>query len=131
MKITNTRFKPLFYRTCVAIGAAALLSGMHNTANATQTVRELWDGSGKTPLAGKGSDITSVGLDNSTTWVVSPPGNTGIQLDASWNLDGWLGIDDNTVLGDNGGSGGTFAFYGGNMNTLTNPVTSLRYGNVS
>lgn len=114
---------------CVAIGVAALFFGASNAANAIQTVRELWDGSGKTPLAGKGSDFTSVGLDNSTTWVVSPPGNTGIQLDASWNLDGWLGIDENTVLTDNGGSGGTFAFYGGNMSTLTNPVTSLPYGN--
>lgn len=128
MKRTTTIIKPLLYRTCVAIGAAALFSGIP-AANATQTVRELWDGSGKTPLVGKGSDSSSVGLDNSTTWVVSPPGNTGIQLDASWNLDGWMGIDDNTVLTDNGGSGGTFAFYGGNMGSLTNPATSLPYGN--
>jgi hypothetical protein len=114
---------------CVPVGVAALFFGVSNAANATQIVRELWDGSGKTPLAGKGSDFTSVGLDNRTTWVVSPSGNTGIQLDASWNLDGWLGIDENTVLSDNGGNGGTFAFYGGNMSTLINPVTDLPYGN--
>lgn len=128
-KNNTTRVKILLYRTCVAIGVAALFSGLPNAANANQTVRELWDGSGKTPLVGKGSDSTSVGLDNSTTWVVSPPGNTGIQLDASWNLDGWMGVDENTVLSDSGGSGGTFAFYGGNMGSLTNPATSLPYGN--
>jgi hypothetical protein len=121
--------KSLIRQMCVAIGAIALFSGLPNAANATQTVRELWDGNGKAPLAGDGSDASSVGLDNSTTWVVSPSGNTGIQLDGSWNLDDWMGIDGNTVLGDNAGSGGTFAFYGGNMGSLTNPATSLPYGN--
>jgi hypothetical protein len=129
MKKSATTVKSSFYRMCVAIGMAALFSGAHNTAHASQTIRELWDGSGKIPLAGKVTDRSSVGLDNSTTWVVSPPGNTGIQQDGSWNLDDWMGIDGNTVLGDNAGSGGTFAFYGGNMNSLTNPATTLPYGN--
>ena len=129
MKRTTTTVKSRHYQRCFAIGVAALFFGVSIAAHANQTIRELWDGSGKTPLAGKGSDFTSVGLDNSTTWVVSPAGNTGIQWDSSWNLDGWLGIDENTVLTDNGGNGGTFAFYGGNMSTLTNPVTSLPYGN--
>ena len=112
---------------CGAV-AASLLIGISQT-HATQVIRELWDGDGKTSLAGKGSNASSAGLSNSTTWVVSPPGNTGIQLDGSWNLWGY-GVDDNTVLGPTAGSGGTFAFYGGNMNsTLTNPATSLPYGN--
>jgi len=106
-------------KLCGAI-AASLLIGISQT-HATQIIRELWDGAGKTSLAGKGSNASSGGLSNSTTWVVSPPGNTGIQLDGSWNLDDWMGIDGNTVLGNTAGSGGTFAFYGGNMNsTLIN-----------
>jgi len=124
-----TSFGKLLLRTFSAFGAVTLFSGVCHTANATQTIRELWDGSGKIPLAGKVNDKSSVGLDGSTSWVVSPPGNTGIQQDGSWNLDDWIGVDGNTVLGDNAGSGGTFAFYGGNMNTLTNPATSLPYGN--
>ncbi len=119
----------LLLRMFSAFGVVTLLSGVCHTANATQIIRELWDGSGKIPLAGKSNDVSSVGLDGTTSWVVSPPGNTGIQQDGSWNLDDWIGIDGNTVLGDNAGSGGTFAFYGGNMGSLTNPATLLPYGN--
>jgi len=115
---------------CVAAGVATLLYGIPNAANATQVIRELWDGSGKANIAGDGSDASSVGFDNSKVWVVSPAGNTGLTLDCTWNLDGWMGVDENTVLGDNAGSQGTFAFYTGNMGTLTNKANNnLPYGN--
>ncbi len=107
--------------------ALALLAGVVQS-HATQTVRELWDGSGKTSLGGHGTDSSSVGLDNSTTWAVSPPGNTTLTWDSTWNIDGF-GIDGNTALPPSAGSGGTFAYYsGGNMSSLINPATTLPYG---
>jgi len=129
MKIMSL-FKPLLNRVCAAIGVATLLYGIPNAANATQIIRELWDGNAKVPLAGLGSNDSSLGEDTNTVWVVSPAGNTGIQNDGSWSLYGY-GIDDNTVLSPQGAQyGGTFAFYGGNMGTLTNKANNnLPYGN--
>lgn len=97
-------------------------------ANATQLIRDLWDGLPKAPANGKGSDPSTVGLAPGTTWSVSPAGNTGLIFDNTWDVFDYFGIDANTALTANAGSGGTFFYDGGNMNSLTNPATSLPYG---
>jgi hypothetical protein len=102
-------------------------------ANATQTIRELWDNYSKGPLAGKVSNFTSVGQDTNASWQASPPGNTSLTIDPGMDVWGYLGVDDNTLLPTSGTSGGAVAYYGGdgNMGTLTDPATSLPYGHYS
>jgi hypothetical protein len=127
--------KSLLRRTCATIGVVALISGGHNTASATQLVRELWDGgSGQHPIDGVVSnDMSTLGLNPNTTWMASPAGNTSLRFD-NWNLDWEIG-DSGTLLPPTAnGNGGLLAYYGGNGNmetTLTNPVTSLPYGDYS
>jgi len=123
---------------CVAIGVVALLSGIPNAANATQTVRELWDGMstinpyGNNQLLGWGTNVdhSTLGLDTTTNWVTSPAGNTSLRVD-NWNPSGF-NMDENYWLPLSGdGSGGCLAYYGSNGNmdtTLTNPATSLPFG---
>lgn len=99
--------------------------------NATQTVRELWDGIGAGgALYGKGSGSTSAGFDTNTTWTVSPVGQTGLSYDNGGSLS-WEfgGLEYNGVLlSASGGGNGLAAFYGNNMTTLTNPATAQPYG---
>lgn len=133
MKKTNPIVKTLFRKTCAVIGAAALISGIHNSANATQTVRELWDGSsGNHPINGvTGNDVSSLGFDATTNWTTSPAGNTSIRFD-NWNLDWMIGNGDVLLPPTANGNSGLMAFYGsdGNMtSSLTNPATGLPYGN--
>jgi hypothetical protein len=109
--------------SCLAL---TLLAGAI-PANATQIIRDLWDGQPNGPMSGRGSGPTSLGLDTNSTWSVSPTGGTGLNFDG-WNIDDWLGIDGNTMLGPSGGGGALIAYYGGNMGSLTNPATSLPYG---
>ena len=117
----------LFHRVLPVVWAATLLSSIPSAANATQIIRDLWDGLPKAAMHGQGSDPTSVGLDTSTNWTVSPAGNTGLMFDNTWDLADF-GYDANTSLPPSGGAGGTLAYYGGNMNTLINPATTLPYG---
>lgn len=114
--------------------AALLLAGGLLSANATQTVRELWDGLGSGgALSTKGSGSTSVGFDTNTTWTVSPVGQTGLSYDNGGSLSWEFGNFEYSgfFLSANGGGNGLAAFYGNNMNTLTNPATSQPYGNFS
>ena len=123
---------------CVAIGAAALFSGIPNAANATQTVRELWDGMstinpyGNVPLLGWGTNVdhSTLGLNTAANWVTSPTGNTSLRVD-NWNPSGF-NMDENWWLPLNGdGTGGCLAYYGSNGNmdsSLTNPATGNPYG---
>jgi hypothetical protein len=117
------------------IGAVTLISGIHNTANATQTVRELWDGWNGRPSFSMGgvvsNDVSTLGLDPSTTWVTSPPGNTSFCIDGTWNLDWEIGDGDTVLPPTANGNSGLFAYYGsdGNMeSSLINPATGLPYG---
>jgi hypothetical protein len=130
MKKTNTIRKQLLSRMCVAIGAAALYSGIPNAANATQTVRELFDKIGNSDyiaIEGLGGGATSVGLQGA--WSVSPKGggildtngvyvptvSTGIVYKDTWSLDWPL---DNleyggVLLGHSGGQNGLLNFNSG------------------
>lgn len=115
---------------CVAIGAIALFSGIPNAANATQLVRELYDNLSKGPLQGKVNDSSSVGFDTNASWQVSPAGNTSMSIDPGMDVWDWLGVDGNSLLSYSFSSG-ALMYYGadGNMDTtLTNPATSLPYG---
>lgn len=108
---------------------AGLLAVASNTASATQTVRELWDGNNNHALNGTGNNVTSVGFATNT-WVTSPAGNTSLRTDG-WNLDWPIGMD-NVLLPPSAGGSGLMAYYGDNGNmptTLTNPATMLPYGN--
>lgn len=131
MKIKNSSIRLLSRRTGAVIAAAALVA---NTACATQTVRELWDGLGLgAAISSKGSGPTSVGLDTNTTWVVSPTGQTGLYYDNGWQPS-WEfgGLEYNGVLlSASGGGNGAFVYYGNNMTSLTNPATGQPYGNYS
>ena len=126
--------KKLQFPSTAPLAAAALLALVGvSPANATQTVRELWDGStGNHPIGGVMSNgVSTLGLDPSTTWVTSPAGNTSIRFD-NWNLDWEIGDGDTLLPPTANGNGGLVAFYGsdGNMtSTLTNPATGLPYGN--
>jgi hypothetical protein len=117
---------------CIAIGMAALFYGL--PANATQTVRELFDNlpnnfstSDGTTIDGMTNDATSVGL-SSGFWTNNPPGSTGIGYKGSWTLN-WVfqGLQGN-VLPDSAGLNGLLNAYSGNLNTLIDPDTGNPYG---
>jgi hypothetical protein len=116
--------------TSLSCLALTLLLGA-SQANATQIIRELWDGNPKSALVGKGSNPTSLGLQPATTWSVSPPGNTTLATD-NWSVEDWMGINGDAVLPHSAaGVSGMFTYYSGdgNMgNSLTNPATGLPYG---
>ncbi|MEY4916946.1 MAG: hypothetical protein RL616_859 [Verrucomicrobiota bacterium] len=112
--------------------ALTLLLGATPT-QATQTVRELWDGpNAKFALDGAVSNgLSSIGFAPNAVWVTSPPTNTSLRFDGSWNLDWMIGNGD-TLLPCTVGNGGTLAYYPseGNMqSSLINPATGLPYGN--
>ena len=123
------------------VGAAVLAAGIPNAANATETVRELWDGMsainpyGNNQLLGWGTNVdhSTLGLDTTTNWVTSPSGNTSLRVD-NWNINGF-NMDENYWLPlDGDGTGGCLAYYGsnGNMDTsLINPATGSAYGDYS
>jgi len=112
--------------------ALTLLLGAAQTY-ATQTVRELFDNLG---IDGHGvdgytNDFTSVGLSTGY-WTNSPTGQTGIAYKGSFTVN-WVlqGLQGN-ILPDSGtGANGCIDSYTGNLNTLTNPATSLPYGTLS
>ncbi len=134
-------FNFLFCRIFAVIGAAALVTSIHNTAHATQTVRELFDKIGNSDyitINGLGGGVSSVGLQG--TWAVSPQGtidstnaiSTAIVYKDTWSLDWPISPYqyDGTLLGHSAGQNGLLNFNaGGNLNTLTDPVTGLPYGN--
>ena len=139
MKKVSTPDKTMFYRICVAIGAAALFSGAPNTVTATQTVRELFDNLPNNLLASDGTTVdgmtngaTTVGLQGA--WLNSPPGGTGVGYKGSWSMD-WVlqGLNGNTLSHQAGlnGKNGLLNAYGGNLNTLTNPATGNPYGTLA
>src|ERR1044072_4454486 len=90
-------------RLYAIISAIAIASSIHNIANATQIVRELFDGLNAghdyTSLNGTTNDVTTVGLVGS--WSVSPKGtmdvtnlnvlSTAIVYKDTWSLDWPLG----------------------------------------
>ncbi|MBW8865301.1 MAG: hypothetical protein JF609_10350 [Verrucomicrobia bacterium] len=134
MKKKTTMVKSIFRRTCAVIGTAALISGIHNTANATQTVRELFDGLNAghdySSLDGQTNDVTTLGLQG--YWTNSPAGSTGIVYKDTWSLDWPISPYeyDGTLLEHSAGQNGLLNFNsGGNLNTLIDPNTGNPYGN--
>jgi hypothetical protein len=137
MKKTSTVVKSLLHRISVAVGVAALFYGLPNAANATQTVRELFDNlpnnllaSDGTTIDGMTNDATSVGL-SSGFWTNNPPGSTGIGYKGSWSVD-WVlqGLQGN-ILPDKApidGLNGLLDQYTGNLETLIDPDTGNPYG---
>jgi len=140
MRKTNRVFKSLACRMPVMIGAAALIACMQPAANATQTVRELFDG------LNAGHDYSTIdGLtktDDSTlglqgAWVNNPPGSTSIVYKDTFSLSWPLGNMEynygGEILSDTGNGGNGLLNYntGGNVNTNIDPVTSGPYGNWS
>jgi hypothetical protein len=137
MKQTSNSVKSLLYRMCVAIGVAALFSGIPNAANATQTVRELFsnlpnnvNASDGTSLNGLTNDFTSVGLSTGY-WTNNPPNSFGVQnnnmgykgsFTVNWVLQGLQG---NILPDAANGENGCVDCYP--MTTLTNPATMQPY----
>jgi Concanavalin A-like lectin/glucanases superfamily len=117
----------------LAAGLLALVGTL--SVNATQVIRELWDGPNtKFALDGAwGGGVSSFGVAPGTNWVTSPPGNTSLRYDGTWNLD-WEVGDGDVLLPYSAGHGGTLAYYGGDGNmgsTLINPATGVPYGHWS
>ncbi|HTY87232.1 MAG TPA: hypothetical protein VMB80_07190 [Candidatus Acidoferrum sp.] len=130
----QSSFKSFLGRASAVIGAAALVAGLHNTANATQTVRELFDNlpnnllaSDGTTIDGMTNDFTSVGLSTGF-WTNNPPGSTGIGYKGSWTMN-WVlqGLQGN-ILPDSAGLNGLLNAYSGNLNSLIDPNTGNPYG---
>jgi len=122
----------------ILILAACLLSGGLLTANATQTVRELFDNlshnlntSDGTTIDGMTSDATSVGLSTGF-WTNNPPGTTGIGYKGSWSED-WVlqGLQGNILPDTADGTHGLLNTYSGNLNTLIDTNTGNPYGTLS
>jgi hypothetical protein len=132
-------------RTLSCLALTVLLGATQ--ANATQTVRELFDKIGNSDyisIEGLAGGATSIGLQG--TWSVYPKeggtldtngfyvptGSTGIVYKDTWSLDWPL---DNlqfggVLLGHNGGQNGLLNFNsGGNLNTLADTNTGIPYGN--
>jgi len=147
MKRSSLLLKPSYSRVLAVLGAAALFSGTHNAAHATQTVRELFDKIGNSDyitidsLAG---GATSFGLQG--TWATSPWGgivdtgtglvtntvpSTGIVYKDTWSLDWPLqGLNNGLVLTHGGGQNGLLNFNsGGNLGTIVDTNTLVPFGN--
>jgi len=122
------------------MGVAALFSAMPNAANATQTVRELFDNlpnnlntSDGTTVNGMTNDATSVGL-SSGFWTNNPPDSFGVKsagigYKGSWSMD-WVlqNLQNNgLILSHSAGKNGLLNTYPGNLATLTNPATMQPY----
>jgi hypothetical protein len=134
MKKTTTIVKSVLYRMCVAIGVAALCSGIPNVANATQTIRELFDSLPGHPVSdgltldGLTNDFTSVGLSTGF-WTNNPPGSTGIGYKDSFTVNWVMQALQGNILPDSGtGANGCIDQYTGNLNTLIDPNTGNPYG---
>lgn len=112
--------------------ALTLLLGAAQT-HATQTVRELFDNLGVDGhgVDGCTNDFTSVGLSTGY-WTNSPTGQTGIAYKGTFTVNWVLQALQGNILPDSGtGANGCIDSYTGNLNTLTNPATSLPYGALS
>ena len=135
MKKTTTIVKTLLYRMCVVTGATALCSGIPNAADASQTVRELFDNlpnnllaSDGTTIDGMTNDATSIGLSTGF-WTNNPPGSTGIGYKGSFSVN-WVlqGLQGNILPDSAAGANGCLDQYSGNLGTLIDPNTGNPYG---
>lgn len=146
MKKTTCSVKSLIRRLCTVIGAAALVAPIHNSAYATQTVRELFDGlnaghdySTIDGLANQ--DVTTVGLQGS--WETFPKGYdstgtnwvscTNIVYKDTWTLNWPLANLEYSyggeVLSDTGtGANGLLNANLGGLNQIIDTNTGLAFG---
>ena len=142
MKKTTSQvklFTTLLRRICAIIGLAAIFASSSNTADATQTVRELFSNlpnnlntSDGTSINGMTNDFTSVGLTTGF-WTNNPPNSFGVANSAigykgSWT-ENWVlqGLQNNILPDAANGENGLLDCYPGNLSTLTNPVTMQPY----
>jgi hypothetical protein len=109
----------------------SLVAAVTTVSQAGQTIRELWDNLGAGgPLDGKGSDVSTVGLQSNVNWTNNPPGSTAILYKDSFTVD-WPfgGLEFNGILLPSTAGGSGCLFVGaGNLNSLIDPNTSFPYG---